>query len=198
MVKTEVPIEVTSELKELFDSANKALTDACDLTLKQSIPEKQLVFMTNARLRSAGNALMMRDNPDRKIESKRKMNALVAFGSKSPPPPTKLKKSFFYREVLTIYMEISRVRTNSLRSNKANICSDRQQIRHTFAGSVKTATDFPSRVELKITVKIGLKIRLDIQTKIIEVTTSSSDVADEEHFFLTQADNKNYSKKTSP
>ena len=92
-------------------------------------------------------------------------------------------------------MENSRVRTNSLRSNKANICSDRQQIRHTFAGSVKTATDFPSRVELKITVKIGLKIRLDIQTKIIEVTTSSSDVADEEHFFFTQADNKNDSKK---
>ena len=95
MLKTEVPIEVTSELEELFDSANKALTDACDLTLKQSIPEKQLVFMTNARLRSAGNALMMRDNPDRKIESKRKMNAPVAFGSKSPPLLHNSKSQFF-------------------------------------------------------------------------------------------------------
>ena len=35
---------------------------------------------------------------------------------------------------------------------------------------------------------IRLKIREDIQTTPIEVTTSSSDVADEELFFFTQAD----------
>ena len=33
-----------------------------------------------------------------------------------------------------------------------------------------------------------LKIREDIQATPIDVTTSSSDVADEEHFFFTQAD----------
>ena len=37
--------------------------------------------------------------------------------------------------------------------------------------------------------KIRLKIREDIQTTTIEVTTSSSDVADEEQVFFTQTDN---------
>ena len=33
-LKTEVPINITSELKETFDSVNKALSDACQLALK--------------------------------------------------------------------------------------------------------------------------------------------------------------------
>ena len=57
-----------------------------------------------------------------------------------------------------------------------------------IAASVNTAADFLSRVEPKITEKIRLKIREDIQTTPIEVTTSSSDVADEEQIFITQAD----------
>ena len=57
-----------------------------------------------------------------------------------------------------------------------------------IAGSVNTAADFPSRLELKVTEKIHLKIREDVQTTPIEVTKSSSDVADEEEFFFTQAD----------
>ena len=100
-------------------------------------------------------------------------------------------------------------------SNKANNCSDRQQVRHIFfqtkailpalwiacdyvlqfnfktahiAGSLNTADDFLCRRELKVTEKIRLKIREDIQTTPIEVTTSFSDVADEEQFFFTQAD----------
>ena len=56
------------------------------------------------------------------------------------------------------------------------------------AGSVNTAADFLSRLELKVTEKIGLKIREDIHTTPIEVTTSSSDVADEEQIFFTHAD----------
>ena len=57
-----------------------------------------------------------------------------------------------------------------------------------FAGSVNTAADFLSRLELKVTEKIRLKIREDIHTTPIEVTTSSSDVADEEQTFFTHAD----------
>ena len=62
-----------------------------------------------------------------------------------------------------------------------------------IAGSVNTAADFLSRLELKVTEKIRLKIREDIQTKPIELTTSSSDVGDEEQFFFTQADNNDKS-----
>ena len=57
-----------------------------------------------------------------------------------------------------------------------------------IAGSVNTAADFLSRLELKVTEKIRLKIREDIHTTPIEVTTSSSDVADEEQIFFTHAD----------
>ena len=48
-----------------------------------------------------------------------------------------------------------------------------------IAGSVNTAADFPSRLELEVTEKKRLKIREDIQTTPIEVTTTSSDVAHE-------------------
>ena len=64
LLKTEVPINITSELKETFDSVNKALSDACKLALKQPIPEKQLVLKTDASFRSAGYALKIEDNPD--------------------------------------------------------------------------------------------------------------------------------------
>ena len=62
-----------------------------------------------------------------------------------------------------------------------------------IAVSVNTAADFVSRLELKVTEKIRLKIREDIHTTPIEVTTSSSDVADEEQFFFTHADDTNES-----
>ena len=59
-----------------------------------------------------------------------------------------------------------------------------------IAGSVNTAADFHSRLELKVTEKIHLKIREDVQTTPIEVSTSSSDVADEKQFFFMQPDSQ--------
>ena len=64
-----------------------------------------------------------------------------------------------------------------------------------IAGSVNTAADFISRLEMKVTEKIHLKIRKDVQTTPIEVSTSSSDVADEEQFFFTQSDGQNESEE---
>ena len=66
LLRAEVPIDITSELKETFDSVNKALSDACELALKEPIPGKQLVLMTDASFRSAGYALMIEDNPNQK------------------------------------------------------------------------------------------------------------------------------------
>ena len=64
-----------------------------------------------------------------------------------------------------------------------------------IAGSVNTEADFLSRLELKVTEKIRLKIREDIHTTPIEVSTCSSDVADEEQFFFTHADDTNESEQ---
>ena len=94
LLKTEVPINITSELKDTFDSVNKALSDACELAPNQPIPGKQLVLMTDASFRSAGYALMTEDNPDQKMQSKRKTYAPVAFGSKFFSP-AELKMSIY-------------------------------------------------------------------------------------------------------
>ena len=72
LLKTEVPINITSELKNIFDSVNKALSDACEKELKQSIPGKQLVQVTDASCRSGGYALLVEDKPNKKMHSKRK------------------------------------------------------------------------------------------------------------------------------
>ena len=221
LFKTEVPVNVTSELKETFDSVNKAPSDACEIALKQRIPGRQLVLMTDASFRSVGYALMVEDNPDQKIQSKRKLYAPVAFGSKIFSP-AQLKMSIYSKEFLAIYMaflEFAHILweatkpTIVLTDNKSvtrffqtkaipptlwNACDYVLQfnfkIAH-IAGSVYTAADFLSRLELKVTEKIRLKIREDIQTTPIEVTTSSSDVADEEQFFFTHADDTNESEE---
>ena len=103
LLKTEVPINITSELKETCDSVNKALRDACKVALKKTFLRKQLVLMTDASFRSAGYALMIEDNPDQKIQSKRKKYACVAFGSKNFSPE-QLKISIYSKEILAIYM----------------------------------------------------------------------------------------------
>ena len=64
-----------------------------------------------------------------------------------------------------------------------------------IAGSVNTAADFLSRLELKVTERIRHKIREDVQTTPIEVKTSSSDVAVEEQFFFTHTDDQDETEK---
>ena len=64
LLKAEVPINITSEPKNTFDSVNKPRSDACELALKQPIPSKQLVLMADAKMTSAAYALMIEDNPD--------------------------------------------------------------------------------------------------------------------------------------
>ena len=69
-------------------------------------------------------------------------------------------------------------------------CLKRQQISHPFVsdrsystifvdGSVNTAAVFLSRLELKVTEKIRLKLWENVETTHIELTTSPSDFADE-------------------
>ena len=221
LLKTEVPINITSQLKETFDSVNTALSDACELALKQPIPGKQLVLMTDSSFRSAGYALMIEENPDQKILSKRKTYAPVAFGSKVFSR-AQLKMSIYSEVFLAIcmaFLEFAHILweatkpTIVLTDNKSitrffqtkailpalwNACDYVFQFNFKkahIAGSVNNAADFLSRLELKVTEKIRLKIRQDIHTTPIEVTTSSSDVADEEQFFFTFADDSNQSEQ---
>ena len=109
MFKTEVPINITSELKETFDSVNKTLSDAWQIAMKQTILGKQLVFMTDASFRSARYSLMIEDNPDQ--NRKRKTYAPVAFGSKIYSP-AQLRMSKYSKHFLAIeneFLEIAHI-----------------------------------------------------------------------------------------
>ena len=213
-LEAEVPFNITSELKETFGSVNKALSDACQLALKQPIPGKHLILRTDASFRSAGYALMIEDNPEQKIPIKKENVCTSRLGSKVPPP-AQLKMSIYSKEFLATcmaFLEFAQILwetskpTIVLTDNKSvtrffqtkaippslwNACDYVLQfnfkIAH-IAGSINTVADFLSRLELKVTEKIHLKTREDIQTTPTEVSTSSSDVADEEQFFFTQTD----------
>ena len=102
LLKADIPTKRTSELKEAFDLVNKALSDAREFELKQPIPGKQLVLMTDASFTSAGYALMIENNPDQKIQSKRKTFAPVGFGSKIFSP-AQLNMSIYSKESLGYY-----------------------------------------------------------------------------------------------
>ena len=223
LLKAEVPINITSELKDTFDSVNKALSDACELALKQPIPRNQLVLITDASFKGAGYALMINDNPDQNNQSKRKTYAPVAFGSKVFSP-AQLKMSIYSNEFLAIYMAFLKFaytlwettkptivltdnkpvtrffRTKAIPPSVRNACDYVLQfnfkIAH-IAGSVNTAADFHSRLQLKIAERIRLKIRKDVQTTPIKVTTTSSDVADEEEFFFTHTDDQDETEEQS-
>ena len=177
--------------------------------------------MTDARFRSAGYGLMIEDNPDQKIQSKRKTYAPVAFGSKIFSP-AQLKMSIYSKEFLVIYLAFLEFAHILWEATKPTIVpTDNKSVTRFFqtkaispalwnasdfvlqfnfkiahiAGSVNIAADLLSRLELKVTEKIRLKIRKDIQTTPIEVTTSSSDVANEEQIFFTHANDSTESEE---
>ena len=159
---------------------------------------------------------MTEDNPHQKIQSKRKTYAPVAFGSKVFSS-AQLKMSIYSKDFLAIdmaFLEFAHILCETskptivLTDNKSvtrffqtkaippslwNACDYVLQfnfkIAH-IAGSVNTAADSLSGLELEVTEKIHLKIREDVQTTPIEVSTSSSDVADEGQFFFTQTDSQ--------
>ena len=66
-----------------------------------------------------------------------------------------------------------------------------------IAGSINNAAHFLSRLELKVTDRIRLKVLEDIQTTSIEVTTSSMDVADEDQF-SSHKQTMRMSQRTNP
>ena len=221
MLETEVSIKITSDLEETFVSFKKVLSDACQLALKQPILGKQLVLMTDASFRSAVYALMIEDNPDQKLHSKRKTYAHVAFGSKIFFP-AQLKMSIYSKELLEIYMAFLEFAHILWEETKPTIVlTDNKSVTRSFqtkaippalwnacdyvlqfdfkiahiAGSVNTGATFPSRLEPNVTEKMRLKIREDFQTTAIDVTIFSSDTADEEQFFFTQANNNDESQE---
>ena len=214
LVKADKPIKITNEIIGTFDNINKALDNACGLWLKQPLPNKQYVLMTDANFKNAGYALMIEENADEKLTSVKKTYAPVAFGSKTFSP-SQIKMSIYAKEFLAIYfafMEYSHILWGStkpvivLTDNKSvtrffqtkiippalwNACDFVLQFNFTIAhvpGRMNTAADFLSRLDLDPKEKVQLLIRDDIQTTPIEVHIQSSNVAEEEQFYFLPDD----------
>ena len=210
LLKADAKITISEELVDNFKAINASLAEACGHALRQPIAGKQYVLMTDASFRASGYALMIEDNDNKKILSKRKTFAPVAFGSRVFSP-SQLKMSIYCKEFLAIYhafLEYSHslwettLPTLVLTDNRSvtrffqtkttppalwNACDYVLQFKFRImhvAGSQNTAAEFLSRLELTPKERIQLKLRDDIITAPIEVNLQSTDVADEEQLFF--------------
>ena len=75
LLKNNQVITINPELLQTFHELNNILDNCCELALKQLLKDKQMVMMTDASFSAAGHALMIEDDLEYKIESKRKTYA---------------------------------------------------------------------------------------------------------------------------
>ena len=177
-------------------------------TQTHPIAGKQYDLMTDASFRASGYDLMIEGNDERKLLSKRKTFASLAFGSRVFSPE-QLKMSIYCKEFLAIYhafLEYSHIlwettkptlvltdncsvttffQTKTTTPALWNACDYVLQYKFRImhvAGSQNTAAD--SRLELIPKEKVQLKLRDDILTSPIEVILQPSDVVDEEKLFF--------------
>ena len=71
LLKADKQIKVTEELLDHYKAINAALAEACGLALKQPITGRQYVLMTDASFRASGYALMIEEENDKKLNSKK-------------------------------------------------------------------------------------------------------------------------------
>ena len=96
-------ILITPDIMKQFREINEALDRCCQLKLRQLIPDKQLVLMTDASFQAAGHAVLIEDDPNQKYISTRKTHSPIAYGSKTYSP-SQIKMSIYAKEVLAIYI----------------------------------------------------------------------------------------------
>ena len=95
--------QITPDIMKEFKEINEALDRCCQLALRQSIPGKQLVLITDASFQAAGYAVLIEDDPNQKYTSRRKTYAPIAYGSKTYSP-SQTKMSIYAKEFLATYM----------------------------------------------------------------------------------------------
>ena len=217
--KTKNPI--TPDIMKEFGKINEALDRCCQLPLRQPLPGKQLVLMTDASFQAAGYAVLIEDDPNQKYTSTRKPYAPTAYGSKTYSP-SQIKTSIYAKEFLAIYMafkEFGHVfwgatkpviimtdsksvtrffQTKMIPPPLSNACDFVLHFIFIIAhipGKMNTAADFLSRLKMDPNEKIILKIREDIPTKPIEVKIESTCIGQEEQVFHDPTDQQETTEK---
>ena len=69
-----------------FREINEALGQCCRLALRQPLPSKQFVPMTDASFQAAGCAVLIEHDPNQNYTSTRKTYPPIAYGSKAYTP----------------------------------------------------------------------------------------------------------------
>ena len=158
---------------------------------------------------------MIEDDPNQKLQYKRKTYAPIAFGSKAFNP-TQKKLSMYTKVFHSIYfafVEFGHLMWGStfpviLFTDNTSITSFFQAklippalwnacdyvLQYNFviahvADSMNAAADFLSRTEVNLVEKLKMSIGNDIQTRAIEVNIQSSGVVEEEQIYILH-DNK--------
>ena len=168
--------------------------------------------MSDASFTAAGYAIMIEDDSNQKLQSKRKTYAPIAFGSKTFNP-TQTKMSIYAKEFHSIYFafvafghlmwgstfpvivftdnrSVTRFfQTKMIPPALWNACNYVLQYNFVIAqvaGSMNTAADFLSRTEVDPTrsEKLEMAIRDDIHTKAVEVKIQSSGIVEEEQIYV--------------
>ena len=214
LLKENSKFYIPTNLVEDFTNLNKLLENSCQLALRQPLKDKQLIVMSDASFTAAEYAIMIEDDPNQKLQSKRKTYAPIAFGSKTFNP-TQTKLSIYAKEFLSIYfafVEFGHLMWGStfpvivFTDNRSvtrffqaklippalwNACDYVLQYNFVIAhvaGSMNTAADFLSRTEINPVEKLEMSIRNDIQTRAIEVNIQSSGIVEEEQIYILPDD----------
>ena len=108
LIKKDEKFLVITELVQQFNEINRDLDKCSRLALKQPLPKKQLVLMTDASFTAAGYAVLTEDDPSQKYSSVKKSYAPIAYGSKTFTP-SQLKMSILAKEFLAIYYAFKEV-----------------------------------------------------------------------------------------
>ena len=70
--------------------------------MRQPLPGKQLVLLTDSSFQAAGYAVLIEGDPNQKYTSTRKIYAPIAYGSN----PSQIKMSINAKEKLAIYLAL--------------------------------------------------------------------------------------------
>ena len=96
-------IPITPDIMKQFREINEAIDRCCQLALRQPLPGKKVVLMTDASFQATGYAVLIEDDPNQKCTSTRKTYAPIAHGSKTYSP-SQIKMSIYAKIFLTISM----------------------------------------------------------------------------------------------
>ena len=171
-----------------FRELNEVLDRCCQLALRQPLPGKQLVLMTDASFQAASYAVLNEDDPNQKYTSTRRTYAPIAYASKTYTT-SQIKMSIYaenfsanylaFQEFVHIFWGATKpvnimtdsksvtrfFQTKMIPPSLRNTCDLVMQIDFTIAhipGKMNNTEDLLSRLEMDSNEKTILRIREDL------------------------------------